>query len=172
MRKPMTKDTRPGVEAGFTLVEALTAMVILSFGLISIANLFAAATQTNGVANWQTATASVASQQMELLNELPFTTLAAAGAVGNLAADAAGCPALPPNPPGAGNCFFDTPIPPLGVVHTRWTIAPTPAATGGQIVVLTVQAAPTAAGASLVGGRAISTFTTLRACVNTAVGCP
>jgi type II secretory pathway pseudopilin PulG len=160
--------------AGFTLVETLTAMVILTFGLISISNLFLAATQTNMVANTQTAATSIAAQQLELLKEMPFTTLAAAGTVGSLTADAAGCPNFPDGS-NAGNCFMDTLVPGLGQIHSRWTIAPTPTATGGDVIVLSIAAAPLSGyyGAfSTMQGRSVAQFTTMRACVNTSYGCP
>lgn len=64
---------RRRTEAGFTLIEALVALVVLSFGLIAITNLMLVAASSNTVANQSTAAASIASQQMEDLKALRFT---------------------------------------------------------------------------------------------------
>ncbi len=63
-------------QAGFTLVEALIAMVILSFGLIAVTNLMLVASTSNTVANQSTAATSIASQRMEQLKALGFATRA------------------------------------------------------------------------------------------------
>jgi Tfp pilus assembly protein PilV len=62
-------------EAGFTLIEALVAMVILMFGVAAVANLMVVAGSSNTVANHATATTAAATRQMELLKSVPYTTL-------------------------------------------------------------------------------------------------
>jgi hypothetical protein len=61
-----------GSEAGFTLVEAVIAMVILLVGIMAIANLNLVAASSNMVANQSTAAADRASETIELLKSLPF----------------------------------------------------------------------------------------------------
>ncbi|MEO6400434.1 MAG: hypothetical protein ABIP62_00315 [Vicinamibacteria bacterium] len=63
--------------AGFTLVEALMAVVILSFGLMSIANLSIVAISSNSVANRSSAATMIAAQQLEVLRSTPFSSLVA-----------------------------------------------------------------------------------------------
>jgi prepilin-type N-terminal cleavage/methylation domain-containing protein len=97
-----------GVQAGFTLVEALIAMVILSFGLIAVTNLMLVASTSNTVANQSTAATSIASQQLEQLKILPFADpgLTTGGDLDN---DAAGY-------------FAEVQVPGVGAIHTRWLI--------------------------------------------------
>lgn len=66
---------RASGEAGFTLVEALIAIVVLVFGLMAIANLYAIAGSSNTVANQGTAATTLATEQMELLRSRPFDQL-------------------------------------------------------------------------------------------------
>jgi type II secretory pathway pseudopilin PulG len=66
-------------EAGFTLIEALIAMVILIVGIAAIANLMVVAGTSNTVANSSTAASAVASQQMDLLKSASYETLVAGG---------------------------------------------------------------------------------------------
>lgn len=61
-----------GAEAGFTLVEALVAIVILAFGLMAVSNLLIVGASSNQVGNYSTATASVASETLEKLQALDF----------------------------------------------------------------------------------------------------
>jgi len=124
-------------EAGFSLVEALAAIVILSFGIIAVANLLLVAASSNQIGNLSTAAAVQATETMEKLKAVNFCTLrtaAASGATaGSLTAD------LPaPIPPGgtappwpepdvvdaAGVPVFNNhrQVQGVGVVRTRWTI--------------------------------------------------
>ncbi len=73
-------------EAGFTLIEALVAIVVLSFGLIAITNLLVVAASSNTVANQGTAAAAVASRELDRLKSLPFVDPRLAPG-GNLEAD-------------------------------------------------------------------------------------
>src|SRR5512133_121447 len=66
-------------EAGFSLVEVLIAVVVLSFGLMAIANLFAMSTSSNVAARHLTAAATQATELMETLKAVPFTGLAEGG---------------------------------------------------------------------------------------------
>src|SRR5262249_53016841 len=66
------KSMTHGGSSGFTLVEALVAIVILVFGLIAIANLMIVASSSNSVARQATGAATIASLQLEQLKALPF----------------------------------------------------------------------------------------------------
>lgn len=59
-------------EAGFTLIEALAAIVILAFGLIAITNLLLIAGSSNSVANQSTAATIAATEQLEMLKSLTW----------------------------------------------------------------------------------------------------
>src|SRR5262245_2662901 len=63
-------------ESGFTLIEALTAICVLSFGLIAISNLMIVSTSSNFVSSQSTAATMLASQRMEELRATPFSKLA------------------------------------------------------------------------------------------------
>ena len=67
--------TRSSQEAGFTLIEAMMATLILTFGLASIFNLMIVATSSNSVANRSTGSTLLANRQLEILRSVPFATL-------------------------------------------------------------------------------------------------
>ena len=77
----MNATSRNGNEAGFTLIEALIAIVILVFGLIAITNIFVVATASNQIGNLTTASAVRSAETLEKLKALPFTTLTAGGSL-------------------------------------------------------------------------------------------
>lgn len=62
-------------ESGFTLIEALIAMIILIVGLVAIANLFVVASSSNQIGNYTTVTTATASDVMEKLKAVPFVNL-------------------------------------------------------------------------------------------------
>src|SRR4026208_1212508 len=82
-------------EAGFTLIEALVAILVLVFGLIGIANLMLAAATSNSVAHQATAATAQASRTLEDLKATSFDTLntqlGALSSVGNLTAPGDPC---------------------------------------------------------------------------------
>ena len=153
-------------EAGFTLVEALCAIVILVFGLMAITNLMLVAATSNTVANQSTAATNFASQQLEVLKALPFPpgtgvapvpTLPVVGTgvkVGDVDADTAGY-------------FLDPPpeVPGVGQVKVRWEIT----GVDGQTVFIRVRAEGTGA---LTGARSRAEFTVFRSCTDTSLNCP
>ena len=59
-------------DSGFTLVEALIAIVILVFGLMAVTNLFLVAGNSNQVANQSTAAAALAARRLESLKTISF----------------------------------------------------------------------------------------------------
>jgi len=95
-------------EAGFTLIEALIAMIVLVVGLVGISNLFLVAGGSNKIANRGTAAANIASEQMDDLKTMSFPALAAR-AGGDLDNDQA-------------NYFRNDNINGVGRFHTTWMI--------------------------------------------------
>jgi prepilin-type N-terminal cleavage/methylation domain-containing protein len=73
-------------QQGFTLIEAMVAMVILIFGVAAVANLMVVAGTSNTVANHTTAAASAATQQMELLKSTTYTALVTGGDISGTSA--------------------------------------------------------------------------------------
>ncbi|HWW95536.1 MAG TPA: prepilin-type N-terminal cleavage/methylation domain-containing protein [Vicinamibacteria bacterium] len=168
---------RRKAEAGFTLVEVLTAMVILIFGLMAVTNLLLVAASSNTVANQSTAAAASASRIMDRLKDASFPTLAAGGSVtvdtpGGVPAPCGGeggpWPGPPPvavnAPAGLNNCDDD--IPGVGKIHTRWAINAIP----GTARTFFIQVRSEGTGA-LAGARSRAEFTTLRSCTEP-TGCP
>lgn len=143
--------TNRSSESGFTLVEALVAIVILVFGLIAVTNLMLVAASSNSVANQATGAATMASQKLEQLKAQPFTSLAAGG---DVASDVTGF-------------YQDDDLPGVGRIHTRWAIV----AIAGDAQVYFVQVRSEGTGALSVG-RSRAEFTTFRSCTNIALGCP
>jgi type II secretory pathway pseudopilin PulG len=140
---------RPRGEAGFTLVEALCAIVILAFGLIAVANLLLVASTSNTTANLSTAATTLAVQQLEVLKGVPFNDpggLLVAG--GDLESD-------------QGGYFTDPPaeIPGVGQIRVRWSIVDV----DPQTKFITVRAESTAL---LIGARSRAEFTVFRSCTD------
>ena len=154
---------RPSREAGFTLVEALCAIVILAFGLIAITNLLLVASTSNTTANLSTGATTLAAQQLEVLKNLPFADSnaipnPALAAGGDLEADQAG--------------FFTDPpaeVPGVGQIRVRWTIVDVDT----QTKFIAVRAESTAL---LIGARSRAEFTVFRSCTDSApppaLNCP
>lgn len=161
-----------GAEAGFTLVEALVAIVVLIFGLMAVTNLMLVAASSNSVANQGTAAVASASRAMDLLKATTYSALKLA---------APGGKTFDPNDTGgAMECtdpklapFFDwhciETVPGVGVIHTHWWVTPT---ADPRLLHLRVRSEGTGA---LSGARSRAEFTTFRACTNSdpaTGGCP
>jgi type II secretory pathway pseudopilin PulG len=150
MRERDRKPTRRG-EAGFTLVEALTAIVILSFGLMAVTNLLVVAASSNSVANQSTAAADMAARAMESLKLLPWNDplLAVGGDVDSCVAN---------------YCRTDD-IPGVGRIETRWEILVS------DVRTRFIRVRSEGRGV-LSGPRSRAEFTTFRACTMPQLGCP
>ena len=59
-------------ESGFTLIEVLMSIVILSVGLLSLAQMMVLATRSNSLAGRMTSSAALAREQLERLKAAPF----------------------------------------------------------------------------------------------------
>ncbi len=156
-------------EAGFTLVEVLTAVVILVFGLMAVTNLLLVAASSNTVANQGTAATTSASRIMDRLKDSSFQTLVVGGSVNADTGTAGACggpTAVAVASPGTlNNCDDD--IPGVGRIHTRWAVRLVP----GTARALFLQVRSQGTGA-LAGARSRAEFTTVRACTDAVIGCP
>ena len=61
-------------ERGFTLIEVMIAIVILTVGLLTLAQTMVIATNANALSGRMTASAALAKAQLELLKAAPFYT--------------------------------------------------------------------------------------------------
>jgi Tfp pilus assembly protein PilV len=155
---PKTNSPKRNSEAGFTLIEATIATLILMFGLASIFNLMIVATTSNNVANRASAATAIASQQLEVLRSTPFSTIALSAASG-----APGGDTLTNQTPG----FFSvTTVEGVGQFETRWLVQ---TLTNADQLFLQVRTEP----GGFRGRTARAEFTTIRACTGgTTSGCP
>lgn len=148
---PQTSVKHSSREAGFTLVEALTSIVILVFGLVAVTNLLIVAGSSSQVANAGTAAAAIAGEQMEALKNLSFMDpLLVPG--GDLDND-------------APNYFRRYPTDPrlriqgAGTINVRWRIVGVTA----RLLHITVRAE---AEGVLLRGRTRAEYTSFRACTD------
>jgi type II secretory pathway pseudopilin PulG len=177
----MTLSTRAAAprtsESGFTLIEALIAIVVLVVGILAIVNLFVVASTSNAVGNHSTAATGQATETLERLKAIPFLTLTggmAGTTEGNLSSDVGSitncvevpAPAASPNCVVAGNYNLARDVPGVGRIKTRWQIV-RPGAGGPDTLFIVVRSESTA---KLTGIRSRSEFTTFRTC--TVAGCP
>lgn len=153
-------------QAGFTLVEALSAIVILAFGLMAVTNLLLVAASSNTVANQGTAAVTAAQQRLEALRTNNYPTVSSTAPIltvgGSITADVpAGVPPACSGviPGGTYNCDDD--IPGVGRVHTRWAITAVP----GTARAFYIQVRSEGTGA-LASARSRAEFTTLRTCTD------
>lgn len=72
---------------GFTLVEVLIALLLLSISILAVLPLFVHAMRSNASAGEIGSVSAVANQRMELLTQIPFDNLTAGG---SLTADSTG----------------------------------------------------------------------------------
>jgi len=72
----------PRSREGFSLIEVMIAIVILTVGLLSLAQMMVVATNANALAGRMTASSALAKQQLELLKAAPFYTNPANPSIG------------------------------------------------------------------------------------------
>jgi type II secretory pathway pseudopilin PulG len=154
-------------QSGFTLVEALVAIVVLVFGLIAVSNLMLVATSSTSAANQGTGAAAEGSRMMETLMATNWPLLVPGGDVNvDVGAPGAHCDGL--IPAGVYNCEANVQnttgipsgVPGVGPVHVRWEIK---VAIPGAVrtLYIRVQAEGTA---PLAAGRSRATFSMFRGC--------
>ena len=73
MRKAMDKIKKAKTQEGFTLLEVMVAISILSIGLLAVASMQVAAIQGNFHANGVTTATALAQDTLEDLTALPYT---------------------------------------------------------------------------------------------------
>lgn len=142
-----TRRSRP--QAGFTLVEAVIATLILSVGLMAVSNLSVLAVGSTSVANRTTASSLVAAQKLEELKATPFSNLADT-ATNALEADTT---------TGGVAAFSETNVNGVGRFHTRWRIA-TVGAYGTTMKYIAVRTEAL----GVMGRMTRAEFTTFRSC--------
>jgi Prokaryotic N-terminal methylation motif len=151
-------------ESGFTLVEALVAIVVLIFGLMAVTNLMLVAASSNSVGNQGTAAVTTASRVMDMLKTTSFDSLVPTGA------DWETTPGGGPECGVFGLSISDKHctdnIPGVGTVHAHWWVTAT---LDPRLVHIRVRAEGLGA---LAGARSRAEFTTFRACTNIEAGCP
>lgn len=168
MNHPTRERVGPGAEAGFTLVEALVAVVVLVFGLLAVTNLMLVAASSNSVANQSTAAVAAATRAMDMLRATTYDALD----------DAPGGMTFDPGD-GGKDCadptlvfsdwHCDEGVPGVGSVHTHWWVAAT---ADPRLLHVRVRSEGTGA---LAGARSRAEFTTFRSCTNSdpaTGGCP
>jgi Tfp pilus assembly protein PilV len=146
-------------EAGFTLVEALIAMVILMVGLAAVANMMIMAGTSNTAANLSSGATASATEAMETLKAQPFANLAPGTGF-----------ASPFGSPGTGLSVntayrYSGGMSGVGRVDTRWEVS-TPANLNN---VRFVEVRSQMLG-RLGSGLSLTRFTTFRTCTE-ATGC-
>jgi Tfp pilus assembly protein PilV len=170
------KGSRPSSEAGFTLVEALVAIVILVFGLMAVTNLMVVSATSNTVANQSTGAAASASQVLDTLRAADFLALTVGGDLDTDATTAIDCETLA-EADGTGVILTgkfscDSDMPGVGRVHSRWRISTT---NSTRLLFIEVRSEGTGA---LGAGRTRAYFTTFRSCTDSrprtvgGVACP
>jgi type II secretory pathway pseudopilin PulG len=157
-----TSDTKSGRavhgEAGFTLVEALVAIVVLIFGLMAVTNLMLVAASSNSVANQGTAAVTSAIRVMDMIKATGFTLLPTGG--GDFDASDASSAKLCSDTTLALNAFHcNDDVPGVGAIHTHWSIE----SVDGRLLYVRVHSEGSGA---LTGARSRAEFTTFRACTN------
>lgn len=168
MRRPLEDPIRvrrgDGRESGFTLVEALVAIVVLIFGLMAVTNLMLVAASSNSVGNQGTAAVTTASRVMDMLKTTSFESLLPMGI--DWEAPPGGGPACGLLGLSVSDRHCTDSIPGVGTVHAHWWVRAT---TDPRLVHIRVRAEGLGA---LSGARSRAEFTTFRACTNVDAGCP
>jgi type II secretory pathway pseudopilin PulG len=148
-----------GGEAGFTLVEALVAVVVLVFGLMAVTNLMLVAASSNSVANQGIAAVASATRAMDTLKATTFDVLD--NTAGGTDFDGAHAAKSCDDPTLAVTEWHCTDsVPGVGTVHTHWWVTAT---ADPRLLHLRVRSEGTGA---LSGARSRAEFTTFRACTN------
>lgn len=147
--------TSSASEAGFTLIEALVAILVLVFGLMAVTNLMLLAASSNAAGNATTVATAIASQRLETLKAIPFQNLAIGGGIDDDMT----------NDDPAFVSLDD--IPDVGKAYTQWQVL----AIAGDNETRYIRVRSEVLGV-LAGARSRAEFTTFRTCTDQAAGCP
>ena len=167
MAMTRAKDVPARDERGFTLVEALVAIVVLVFGLTAVTNLLMVGAASNTIGNHSTNTTTIATEIIERLRNIPFAinnppipqlTPSPAGAI-DAPMTGATCNdnQTVPNCVRPGNFSAYKDVAGVGRVYSTWEIVPV----DGQSVFIRVRSE---AVSGLARRRSRSEFTTVRSC--------
>lgn len=150
------------VEDGFSLVEVMVAIVILTVGLLSLAQMMVVSTHSNNLSGRMTSCSALAKEQLERLKAAPFYTVPAAlarnpalASGGDIDATVGGYSQLydPEGLPSAGS----------GLYEVRWQIIDVITALPLEMIQIRVRCLP-AAGMSdqfaVIGDARFTTFRT------------
>jgi type II secretory pathway pseudopilin PulG len=146
-------------ESGFTLVEALVAIVVLTFGLMAVTNLMLVAASSNSVANQGTAAVTSATRAMDMLKATTYDVLddTPGGTVFSAQDGGKDCGAVDLV---VTDWHCTDSVPGVGTVHTHWYVTAT-----ADPRLLHVRVRSEGSGA-LSGARSRAEFTSFRACTN------
>jgi type II secretory pathway pseudopilin PulG len=153
-----TRDPRG--EAGFTLVEALVAVIVLVFGLMAVTNLMLVAASSNSVANQGTAAVTSATRVLELMKASSFADLQPVTPGGTIELESPIVPGPDCATAVVGDFHCTDDIPGVGRVHTHWEFSPT---ADPRLIFIRTRSEGTGA---LSATRSRAEFTTFRACTN------
>jgi type II secretory pathway pseudopilin PulG len=155
-----------GSESGFTLVEALVAVIVLVFGLMAVTNLMLVAASSNTVANQGTAAVNTAVRVMDMVKSNTYASFTSVGTTWETTPGGGPSCADPVAMViGAGHCTDN--IPGVGSVHAHWWLQRD--AVDARLYFVRVRAEGLGA---LAGARSRAEFTTFRSCTNLDGGCP
>lgn len=119
---PVLPSVARRAEAGFSLIEALSAVLILSFGLMAITNLFLVAGTSNQVANQSTGATTQAAEVMERLMLIPFDQLTPGGSLERDLGSISTCNEDSNDCVIAGNWNARRTVFGVGMIRTRWVV--------------------------------------------------
>ena len=152
-------------EAGFTIVEAMIAIVILVFGLMAVTNLMIVAASSNTAANHMTAATDASNEVMERIKATPFTQITVGGDLVTDAGSLLNCQEPAQTCVIPGNFNSSRGFPGVGQIKTRWRIE----AEGTQTLFITVRSESLS---PLVASRSRSELTMFRSCTAAPPTCP
>jgi prepilin-type N-terminal cleavage/methylation domain-containing protein len=152
-------------DEGFSLIEVMVAIVILTVGLLSLAQMMVVATNSNSLSGRMTSCSALAKEQLERLKASPFYTNPV-GLVRNpiLAAGGGADPTLSTTVGGYSQLYDPNGIPTngAGMFEVRWRITDVPTALPLAMVQIQVRclAATGADQFSIIGEARFTTFRT------------
>ena len=162
----MQSSKRPRTdESGFTLIEALVAMVILAVGLVAVANLLVVGATSNTIGNHSTNTTTIARETMERLRNISFELVQVSPAGSIDATPTCDDNVIANNCVRPDNFQAFKNVQGVGQVQTTWEIV----RVDNQTLFIRVRSDSNSA---LARRRARAEFTTMRSCTAVSLGCP